>query len=180
VKGRIKYPRLATGRISDGFGFDLNLEIKDRRPALEPCINFISSGGRWFLFIPVGLWKETKKKVDGMLREAGLKPDSIHDIPKHPKQPHRDMVSLCNSCGCMTKTIHDEEIMERCGKCGIEKSGGESPKRKFKSDLLQGLLDIKEGRNPPKPDSWDSIDGQTHTMPGKPYSKKVAGHHNHV
>jgi hypothetical protein len=26
----------------------------------------------------------------------------------------------------MTKTIHDEEIIEICGKCGEEKSGGES------------------------------------------------------
>lgn len=71
-KKKDRYPKLAESRVSDGFGFDLNLELKDRRPALEPCINFISSGGRWFLFIPVGLWEDTKREVDKMMRRCNL------------------------------------------------------------------------------------------------------------
>ena len=69
-----KYPKVATGLISDDWGYEVKLEIKDRRPELEPCINFISSGGRWFFFIPVGLWEKAKVEVDRMISE----------IPKPP------------------------------------------------------------------------------------------------
>lgn len=71
-KKKRKYPKIAEGLVSDDWGFTLKLEIKDRRPTLEPCINMISSGGRWFLFIPVGLWKDVKKEVDKMLRSCKL------------------------------------------------------------------------------------------------------------
>ncbi len=68
-----KYPKLAESMVSDGWGFDLKLELKDRRPTLEPCINMISSGGRWFLFIPVGLWEDVKREVDIMLEALNVK-----------------------------------------------------------------------------------------------------------
>ena len=70
-KKKHRYPKLAEGCVSDGWGFDLNLEIKDRSPDLEPCINFISSGGRWFLFIPIVLWEDVKKEVEELIKGLG-------------------------------------------------------------------------------------------------------------
>lgn len=34
---------------------------------------------------------------------------------------HKNEISLCKFCNCMTKTIKDKSEIKRCGKCGRKK-----------------------------------------------------------
>jgi hypothetical protein len=137
-------------------------EIQDKMHELESGSSIPKAGSGHSLIPPVEPRTRTGKPHNS--RVSGGEGDT------HREQM-LDSLSLCLKCGCMTKTIHDEEIMERCGKCGIEKSGGEScPNGDGIKGAARDNQGVKSLRTKPKP----GIEAIRESL-GKPDSKKGAG-----
>jgi hypothetical protein len=123
--------------------------------------------------------------LNGSTSSEQPKPEFVEeDIKGKTWQFKPNLLTLCKSCGCMTKTIHDEEITERCGKCGKEKSGGSVAKREpqFKIKIsANDFPDIESGGESAdgKGKTGDikvgSLNGSTSSEQPKPDSKKGAG-----
>ena len=73
---RVKvFEKLAEDMVTNDWGMTLELKIKRRikrdHGEDDLYLNIASSGGRWFITVPLYMWDSLKEKVDAMINTIG-------------------------------------------------------------------------------------------------------------